>query len=310
MLISDKKMSESLPGTRVEPDYDVHVKINESNIQHILQMVVKHYSSGKNLSFQDLTSCLSISIEKTRPIRTLRRKLNEPQLKKKFKWMEFPEPANGIILFYKLKHNVSILVHISKLSKDNSELRIFCRNHQDSNLFPENALNFLYRIIDFYKRKTSKARLGSTMKFILSPSNDCKLSSFEYSAFLLHLFCSGIVSPQYFSKLVMLPSPSVWQFRDFCKEINQIISNDFQQGSNFAIKEANECDSVEQDSLSSCPPLREKDFLNFSYAIIKFLKVSLELQRRKSERLEIQIKDLKAQLQSLKQEQELFAQKR
>ena len=261
----------------MRPNYDKHVKVDSDNIQDILSMIVKHFCKEKRMTYQDATACLTV--QKPLSIKAVKKELKKPQLEKKFKWLKFKEPSHGIILFFMLPEQKSILVHLSKLCDDNSEMRIFCKSKKDIDNF-HSSFELIEDIIAIYKRKHSKAKLGSTTIMILYP-NECVSTCLEYSVFLLLQFF-GKVSPGFFSHSYLPPNLKRKEFLDFCKQLNLIIKSNFQNEAslrtdlNVSQTNLNAGTSTETSSISTY--FSDKAFL--SHKRIHYNNASIEFMRQ------------------------------
>ena len=212
-------------------------KINSENVFILLQKVLRKFTAIKKVTyFEELTDLLSddfiLSLISTGfSGENLYVKLKRSKFAKKFHWLNKAEPKSGFLFFIQVgsQKEQAILIHLSKLKNETSEVRLFSKYKDDFNLLPKNFMDFLEKIICIYKGKHSNAiHHNLSNKSVLYPKNKETMktvTSLQYSIYLVILFLSDRASPSKFSEHYPAPSLTRNEYWIFCKEVNFLMAD-------------------------------------------------------------------------------------
>ena len=213
------------------------VKINSQNVTLILKKVLRKFTAIKRVTyFEELTDFLTDNfilslIESELSGENLYYKLKKSKFSRKFEWLNRVEPKSGILLFFQVgvRKERAILIHLSQLRSETSQIRLFSKYEDDSDLFPKNFMDFLEKLICIYKRKhCNVSHLNHSNKIFLYPKNKetmKNVTSLQFIVHLLILFLSDKSSPNEFSKEKPLPCLTRFEYWNFCKTVNLIMAD-------------------------------------------------------------------------------------
>ena len=211
------------------------VKIDSESMTFILQKVIKKYTAiqPRITYFEDMTKCITDHfmtslIESESSGKDLHSKLKKSKLSRKFEFLNKVEPRSGFLLFFQVgfKKQQAILIHLSHLRSETSEIRLFSKYKDHFDLLPPSLLNFIERIICIYKTKhSSLTHFNPSNKIFLFPKDKQNMTSLQFAIYLVILFLSDRSSPSNFSKEKPLPSLTRFEYWNFCKTVNSIMAD-------------------------------------------------------------------------------------
>ena len=212
-------------------------KIDQENYEIALRGILKKYAAIQRVAyFGDLTRFLEDNFMKSMcskelSVEAMHSKLKKSKFARQFEWLKKTEPESGTFLFFLVgeRKEKAILIHLFKLRKEASEIRIFLKHKSDFDLLPQYTFDFIEKLLCTYKTIHSKGTKSVPSKKIFLYPKDKQtmetITSVQLSLFLLIKFLSNQKNPSIFNDNNPLPCISRPQYWEFFNEIKLLMAD-------------------------------------------------------------------------------------
>lgn len=277
-------------------------KIDQENIDKVLKRILKKYTAITRVAyFENLTTCFTDNFMtflcKSDSGEALHSKLKKSKFARQFEWLKKTEPESGFLLFFLVgeRKEKAILIHLFKLRRETSEIRIFLKHKSDFDLLPQYTFDFIEKLICTYKTIHSKGTKSvPSEKIFLYPRDKqsmVNITSIQLSLFLLIKFLSNKENPSTFNSNNQLPFISRLQYWEFFNEIKLLMADDKRQHSDELPKIISKRNKIDFGQTSSTKSVGIQTDVDITY---------LEHQDRKLELAFFEIRKLKQEIRQLK----------